>query len=44
MTPTAASNDDDDSSLLPYDELVAEFIAAETERIRMRKKKEKGNE
>jgi hypothetical protein len=42
MTPTAASNNDNYSILSSYDELAAEFVAAETKRIRMRK--EEGEE
>ena len=41
--PTAASNDDDNSSLLPYDEFAAEFVAAETQRIREKKQEENSN-
>jgi hypothetical protein len=40
MTPTAASNNDNYSSLSSYDEVAAEFAAAETMREKKRREKE----
>jgi hypothetical protein len=48
QTAAASNNDNDNndsnySSLPPYDELAAKFVAAETKRIREKKKQEKNS-